>query len=128
MSGLLNLFVGFLALFPGLFEVGLSQSQLDNSQTNIFIALLTTSYGLYAISHLLGSTVQIFGGSYIWVIAGKSKSLIHSLIVFAVVSLGLEVWDWLYKGYVTFFAVPGIVAGAFCAYLYYAAIQHRAAA
>jgi hypothetical protein len=117
--------VGFLALFPGLFEVGLSQSRVDANQTGIFIVLLTTGYGLYAVSHLIGSAVQLLGGSYIWMIVRNNNQVIYAFIILAVISLGLEVWGWLYKGYPTFFAIPGIVAGSLCVYLYYSAFRRR---
>jgi hypothetical protein len=120
--------VGFLTLFPGLFEVGLSQTQVGDSQSSTFIALLATRSGLYALGHLLGSVLQLFGGSNIAVIAGRSNPLIHILIALAFVSLGLEAWGRLYKGYLTFFAFPGIVAGILCVYLYYAVIRRGVAA
>lgn len=123
LTGILNLFVGLLALFPGLFEASLSPSQFNNSQSDLFISMLTTSYGLYAICHLAGSVVQICGGSYIRVISGKGNPLIHALAVLAVLSLGLEIYGWLFKDYLTFFATPGIITGVLCFYLYFTDIQ-----
>lgn len=125
ITGLINLIVGFLALFPGLFEVGVSEAQLGESQPTSFIVLASTSYGLYAVCHLIGSAIQIIGGSYFSLVLAKNYPLIHALIAISAITLGLEIWSWYFKGYLTVFAIPGVMSGALCIHMYWATVSRH---
>jgi hypothetical protein len=103
-----------MSLFPGLFEAGVSNTA--GAETDL-LALLRTKYGLYALALLAGAAVQTATGSFFNLLL-KSKSLVFPLlsILFAV-SIGLEIWGYLFKGHITLFAVPGIAAASMCLYL-----------
>ena len=114
IAGIVNLIVGFMVLFPGLFEAGVSD---DMSPTQGLISLLTTRYGFYAIALLVGAFIQMTGGSYLNLIMKNSKMASQLLIILACLSIGLEIWGYAFKGSLTVFAIPGIVAGIMCFYL-----------
>lgn len=114
MSGIINLIVGFMALFPGMFEAGVSSTA---SEQENFFALLGTKYGLYAIALFVSAGVQMILGSYINLLVRARAIAIPVLSALIVVSVGLELWGYLFKSYLTVFAVPGIVAGLVCMYL-----------
>jgi hypothetical protein len=117
IAGVINLLVGFLALFPGLFEAGLTTPA---AEADSFLTLLTTKYGLFALGHLVGAALQIAGGSNVTLIARPAHPLAHLLVVLIAVSFGLEAWGWLFKESITVLAVPGFVAGLACVFVYYA--------
>lgn len=117
-AGLLNGWVGLLSLFPGLFEAGLSEGQQPESSEVTLGTLLAGSYGRLAVAHLAGSAGQLGAGSWIGLLAGRSGPFVHLLPVLALACLGLEAWGWAFKGYLTGFAVPGVLAGAGCVYIY----------
>jgi hypothetical protein len=103
-----------MALFPGLFEAGVTD---DMSASQGFIAMLTTRYGLYALALLEGAFIPMTGGSYIKLIVRNGRIATGLLITLACISITLEIWGFVIKGTVTIFAIPGAVAGIMCFYL-----------
>lgn len=110
--------VGFLALFPGLIEAGLAQSQVANENDITLMALVKTGYGLYALCHLLGGGLQVMGGSNVGSLRNAGTPLTYALLALSALSFGLEAWGWFFKGSLTVFSIPGLVAGTLCLLLY----------
>ena len=119
--------VGFLALFPGMFEAGMAQSQVANENDITLMALVKTGYGFYALCHLLGGGLQVMGGSNVGILRNAGNPVIYALIVLSGLSLGLEAWGWFFKGSLTVFSIPGTVAGMLCLLLYFWATQRDSA-
>jgi hypothetical protein len=109
-----NLIVGFLSLFPGLFESGVSDGTPAGQG---ILALLGTRYGLYAIALLGGAAVQTTCGSYLNVLLRSKQVATPLLATLGGVSIGLETWSYFLKGYGTIFALPGVAAGVACLFL-----------
>jgi hypothetical protein len=124
-AGMVNLLAGFLAIFPGLLEVGLSRPPGADTDTVTLGSLLATPYGRYALGHLLGAAAQLAGGGYTTVIARARGPLVHSLAALCVVTLGLELWGWTFKGELTRLAIPGFAAALLCASLYVSRVAGR---
>ena len=118
VAGLLNFLVGFLALLPALLQLAMSTEPADATTSVDFETLLTTSYGRYALAHLLGGCLQCAGGSYAALLALGRGPWTHSFLALALVSLGLEAGGWWFKGSLTPLAAPGVVAAALCTFVY----------
>ena len=117
-AGLLNAFVGFLAIFPGLLEVGLAQPSNDRERPVSLAILATTLYGAFAVAHLLGGLAQLLLANLL-AFSRSSPGLFGAMFLAATtLSLLLEVWGWWFKGYLTWFSLPGLTASLACVFLY----------
>ena len=114
LTGVINLIVGFMALFPGLIEAGVSD---DMSAPQGIVAILTKRYGLYALALLICSFIQMSGGSYINLIVRHNRMAIQSIIFLGSISIGLEIWAYIFKDSLTIFSIPGLAAGILCFYI-----------
>ena len=103
-----------MALFPGMFEAGVSSAA---SEQETLLALLGTRYGLYAVALLAGAVVQSASGSYLHFMVRSRAIAVPMLTALIVVSFGLEIWSYFFKGHITVLAAPGFAAGLMCVYL-----------
>ncbi|MEN8159333.1 MAG: hypothetical protein ABFS41_04580 [Myxococcota bacterium] len=114
LAGVVNLLAGFLGLFPGLFEASAADPGSDSAVG--WLELVGTPYGRYAVGHLVGSGLQLVGGSRIGRL--MRSPLFHGLAVLCAVSLGLELWGWALKETLSPLAAPGLVAAALTGLVY----------
>lgn len=121
-AGMVNFFAGFLGLFPGLFELALGEPD-DAPESVGVLELLGTSYGRYAIGHLVGAGLQLVAGSWLGVLT--RGPLLHSLAALCVLCAGLEAWGWWLKGEFSAWALPGATASVLTGALYALELRRR---
>jgi hypothetical protein len=107
-----------------MFEASVASADSAASDVGL-LGLLRTSYGRYALAHLVGGGLQLGGGS--WIRTLGEPPLLHGLPALGAVSLGLEAWGWALKGSLTVLSVPGMVAAGLVGFVYVGALRKGAA-
>ena len=118
LAGLVNLIAGFLGLFPGMFEAATANPQPEGAGSVGLASLLGTPYGRYAIGHIAGAGIQLAGGSWFAWLNRSHSPFFHSLVALCLVSLGLELWGWAFKGALSPLSIPGLAAAALSGIVY----------
>ncbi len=118
--GMANFVAGLLALFPGLFQAGLTQGVNSGGGGPASVGLLdllSTQYGALSVLLLGTAFLQFAAASWLHRLLASGPPLSYLVLLIALLSGAVEMWGWFFKSSLSLFNMLGLLLAVLLSWL-----------